>query len=161
MAIALDDVLTILDEHYNKVKALDTLNQELFQLHMAYKETSYWGICLSRHLHVLAASFLNCFPPDGVPELKQDHFYGGLPKRLKVMVAYLKASPHKKTYSDYLRAVREAEKEESLFGDGTDYRPHWCKGHLCGSRKCLYLSPRLSYRLGSSGQSPDSPGHPG
>ena len=32
----------------------------------------------------------------------------------KAMVAYLKANPHKKTYSDYPRAVREAEKEESM-----------------------------------------------
>ena len=47
MAITLDDVLTILDEHYNNVKALDTLNQDLFQLKMADKETiSDWGICL-------------------------------------------------------------------------------------------------------------------
>ena len=30
--ITLDDVLTILDEHYNNIKALDALNQELFQL---------------------------------------------------------------------------------------------------------------------------------
>ena len=30
MDITLDDVLTILDEHYNNVKALDALNQELF-----------------------------------------------------------------------------------------------------------------------------------
>ena len=30
------------------------------------------------------------------------------------MVAYLKASPHKKTYSDYLQATREVEKEESM-----------------------------------------------
>ena len=30
------------------------------------------------------------------------------------MVAYLKASPHKKTYSNYLWAAREAEKEESM-----------------------------------------------
>ena len=30
------------------------------------------------------------------------------------MVAYLKASPHEKTYSDYLQAAREAEKEESM-----------------------------------------------
>ena len=30
MDITLDDVQTILDEHYNNVKALDTLNQELF-----------------------------------------------------------------------------------------------------------------------------------
>ena len=30
--IALDDVLMILDEHYNNVKALDALNQELFQM---------------------------------------------------------------------------------------------------------------------------------
>ena len=35
--ISLDDVLTILDEHYNNVKALDTINQELFQLWMADK----------------------------------------------------------------------------------------------------------------------------
>ena len=28
--ITLDDVLTILDEHYNNVKVLDVLNQELF-----------------------------------------------------------------------------------------------------------------------------------
>ena len=49
--ITLDYVLTILDEHYNNVKALDVLNQELFQLQMADKETVLdWGICLSRHL---------------------------------------------------------------------------------------------------------------
>ena len=30
------------------------------------------------------------------------------------MVAYLKASLHKKAYSDYLWAVREAEKVESM-----------------------------------------------
>ena len=35
----LDDVLTILDKHYNNVKALNTLNQELFQLRMVDKET--------------------------------------------------------------------------------------------------------------------------
>ena len=49
MDITLDDVLTILDEHYNNMKALDALNQELFQLWMANKETiSDWGICLLR-----------------------------------------------------------------------------------------------------------------
>ena len=45
--ITLDDVLTILDEHYNNVKALDALNQELFQMHMGKKETVLdWGVCL-------------------------------------------------------------------------------------------------------------------
>ena len=79
--ITLDDVLIILDEHYNNEKALDALNQELFQLWMADKETvSDWGIHLSRHLQILAASFPDCFPPDHVAELKRDHFYGGLPK---------------------------------------------------------------------------------
>ena len=53
MDITLDDVLTILDKHYNNVKVLDTLNQELFQLQMVDKETvSDWGIHLSRHLQV-------------------------------------------------------------------------------------------------------------
>ena len=114
MDITLDNGLMILDEHYNNVKALDALNQELFQLQMADKETiSDWGVCLLRHLQVLAASFPNHFPPNHVADLKQDHFYGGFPKRLKAMVAYLKASPYEKTYSDYLWAVREAEKEES------------------------------------------------
>ena len=105
----------ILDEHYNNVKALDTLNQELFQLRMADKETVLdWGVHLSRHLHVLAASFPNHFPPDHVAELKRDCFYGGLPKQLKVIVAYLKVGPQEGTYSDYLRATREAEKEDSI-----------------------------------------------
>ena len=71
--ITLDDVLTILDEHYNNVKALDALNQELFQLCMGEKETvSDWGVCLSRHLQILAASFPECFPPDCVAKLKCD-----------------------------------------------------------------------------------------
>ena len=79
--ITLDDVLTILDEHYNNVKVLDALNQELFQMRMADKETvSDWGVHLSRHLQILAGSFPDCFPPDCVAEWKRDHFYGGLPK---------------------------------------------------------------------------------
>ena len=115
MDITLDNVLTILDEHYNNVKALDVLNQELFQLWMADKETvSDWGICLSRHLQILAASSSDHFPPDHVVELKRDHFYGGLPKQLKAMVAYLKVGPQVRMYSDYLRAAWEAEKEDSI-----------------------------------------------
>ena len=106
MDIMLDDVLTILDEHYNNVTALDALNQELNQLRMVDKETVLdWGVCLSRHLQVLAASFPDCFPPDQVAELKRDGFYGRLPKCLKVMVAYLKAGLQVRTYSDYLRAA--------------------------------------------------------
>ena len=115
MDITLDDVLTILDEHYNNVKALDALNQELFQLRMAEKETVLdWGVCLLRHLQVLAASFADCFPPDWVAELKRDHFHGGLPKQLKVMVAYLKVGLQVRMYSDYLKATQEVEKEDSL-----------------------------------------------
>ena len=115
MDITLDDVLAILDEYYNNVKALDALNQELFQLQMADKETiSDWDICLLRCLQVLAASFPDHFPPNHVAELKGDRFYGRLPKRLKAMVAYLKASLQEKTYSDYLWVAREVEKEESM-----------------------------------------------
>ena len=105
----------ILDEHYNNVKALDALNQELFQLQMVDKETvSDWGVCLSRHLQVLATYFPDCFPPDQVAELKRDCFYGGLPKHLKAMVSYVKVGPQVRTYSDYLRAAREVEKEDSM-----------------------------------------------
>ena len=81
---------------------------------MADKETVLdWGVHLSRHLQVLAASFPDHFPPDHVAGLKRDCFYGRLPKQLKVMVAYLKVGPQVRTYSDYLRAIREAEKEDS------------------------------------------------
>ena len=56
--ITLNEVLTILDEHYNNVKALDALNQELFQMRMAEKETvSDWGVTSLGHLQILAASF--------------------------------------------------------------------------------------------------------
>ena len=82
---------------------------------MTDKETvSDWGVCLPRHLQVLATSLPYCFPPDCVAKLKRHCFYGGLPKRLKVMVAYLKVGPQVRTYSDYLRATREAEKEDSI-----------------------------------------------
>ena len=65
MDITLDDVLIILDEHYNNMTALDALNQELYQLWMADKETVLdWGVHLLRHLQVLAASYPNFFPPD-------------------------------------------------------------------------------------------------
>ena len=60
------------------------------------------------------ASFPECFPPDCIPKLKQDCFYGGLFKWLQAMVAYLKASTNERTYSDYLWPVREAEKEEAM-----------------------------------------------
>ena len=61
--ITLDDVLMILDEHYNNVKVLDPLNQELFQMRMADKETvSDWDVCLSRHLQILAVPFQTIFP---------------------------------------------------------------------------------------------------
>ena len=58
--VTLNEVLTILDEHNNNVKALDALNQELFQMRMADKETvSDWGVHPSQHLQILVASFPN------------------------------------------------------------------------------------------------------
>ena len=80
MDMTLDNVLTILDEHYNNDKALDTLNQELFQLWMTDKETVFdWGVHLSRHLQVLAASFPDYFPPNLVVELKEIIFMAASP----------------------------------------------------------------------------------
>ena len=65
MDITLVDMLTILDEHYDNVKTLDALNQELFQPWMGKKEAVLdWGVLLSRHLQVLAALFPNRFLPD-------------------------------------------------------------------------------------------------
>ena len=82
---------------------------------MGEKETVLdWEVCLSKHLLVLAALFPDRLLPDRVAKLKQDHFYGGLPKWLKAMVAYLKATPDEKTYSDYLHAAWEAKKEETM-----------------------------------------------
>ena len=64
-------MLMILDEHYNNVKVLDALNQNLFQLQMVDKEIiSDWGVSLSRHLQVLTASFPNHFPPNRVVGVK-------------------------------------------------------------------------------------------
>ena len=104
-----------LDKHYNNVKVLDALNQRVVSAVNEEKgDCMRMGCLLLRHLQVLAASFPECFPPDCMAELKYDCFFGGLPKWLKAMVAYLKASPWEKTYSDYLCAMREAEKEDSV-----------------------------------------------
>ena len=78
------------------------------------RDSVRWGVYLSKHLQVLVASFPEHFPLDHIAVLKHDHFYGGLPKQLKAMVTYLEASTNKKTYSSYLWAVREAEKEEVM-----------------------------------------------
>ena len=80
------------------------------------KRSQYWtgGWHLLRHLQVLAALFLEHFPPDHIGKLKCDCFYGGLPKRLKAMVAYLKAIANEKMYSDYLCAAWKSEKEEAM-----------------------------------------------
>ena len=80
MDITLDDVLTILDEHYNNVKVLDTLNQELFQLWMSDKETGasiFPGISRFWQLPSLIAS------PDRVAELKIDAFMVDFPSDWK------------------------------------------------------------------------------
>ena len=50
MDITLDDVLTILVEHYNNVKALDAPNQELFQLQMADKKLFWIGESVSQDI---------------------------------------------------------------------------------------------------------------
>ena len=115
--ITLDDVLMVLDKHYNNVKELDALNQELFQLWMADKETMLdWGVCLSRHLQILAASFPDHFPSECIAELKKGSLLWWTSQvQLKAMVAYLKVGPQERTYSDYLRATaREAEKEDLI-----------------------------------------------
>ena len=80
MDITLDDILNILDEHYNNIKALDALNQGLFQMHIGKKETvSDWRVNLSRHLQILMASFPECFPADWVAKLEHDCLYWQTP----------------------------------------------------------------------------------
>ena len=112
--ITLDDVLAMLDEHYNNVKALDVLNQELFQLWMGEETVSEWGVHLSRHLQILTASFLESFVPDHIPKVKHYCFYSEMPKQFKAMVAFLKASSNEKMYPDYLWVACEAKKEEVM-----------------------------------------------
>ena len=113
--ITLDGMITVLDEHYNNVKAQDALNQELFQLSMTDNETVLdWGVHASRYLQILAATFLERFPLDHIANLKWDHFYGGLPKWSKAMVAYLKATTNEKTYPYYLWVAWKVEKEEAM-----------------------------------------------
>ena len=63
MDVTLDEVLTILDEHYNNVKALDALNQELFQLRIGEKETVLdWGYAFPGTSSSLQPHFPTDFP---------------------------------------------------------------------------------------------------
>ena len=113
--ITLDDVLMILDKHYNNVKALDALNQELFQMRMADKETVLdWGVCLSRHLQILAASFPRPFSPTSCSRTKERSFLWWTYQTIESDGGLPQGRTSGKTYSDYLRATREAEKEDSI-----------------------------------------------
>ena len=59
-------------------------------MRMADKETVLdWGVCLSRHLQILAVSFPDCFPSDRIAELERSFLWwtsqtiesnGGLPQ---------------------------------------------------------------------------------
>ena len=96
MEITLDDIFTILDKLYNNVKALDALNQELC---MGEKETvSGWEVCYQDTCKILAASFLECFPPDHVAELKCDHFKADFLNGSRLWWPIWKASANEKTY---------------------------------------------------------------
>ena len=125
--ITLDGVLTMLDEHYNN----------------GWERDGIWvGVHLSRHLKILMASFLECFPPDHIAKLKCEHFYGRLPKWFKVMVAYLKVSANEKTYSEYLWAAWEAKKEEAMEAShnpamASKVSPEWWASFPCGSSKAV------------------------
>ena len=133
----------MLDEHYNHVKALDALNQELFQLQMGGKEmVSEWGVHLLRHLQILMALVSECILPDHIAKLNHGCFYGGLPKHFKVMLAYLKASSNEKMYSDYLSVAQEAEKEEAMEPccnppTANTSQPQWWASFLCRSSKAV------------------------
>ena len=83
-------------------------------MHGWKRDSTGLGVHLSRHLQVLVVSFLEHFPLDCTAELKHDCFHSGLPKWLKEIVVYLKASTNEKMYSVYLQVVREAEKEEAM-----------------------------------------------
>ena len=79
-----NDVLMILDEHYNNVKVLDVLNQELLQMQMAEKETvSDWGVHLSRHLQILAASFPRSFSPGSCGRTEEGSFLWWTPPMIE------------------------------------------------------------------------------
>ena len=111
----MDDVLTILDEHYNNVKLLDALDQELFQLWMADKETkSDWGIHLSRHLQVLSASFPDHFSPRSCDGAEEGLLLWQTSQAIDGNGSLPEDGTHVRTYSDYLRAAREAEKEDLI-----------------------------------------------
>ena len=105
---------------------------------MDEKETvSDWGVHLLRHLQILMVSFL-------VTKLKCNHFYGRLPKQLKAMVAYLKASAHEKMYSNCLWVAREVEKEEAMEPSHSQTtnktsKARWWVSVLCKSWKACSL----------------------
>ena len=81
MDITIDDVLMILDEHYNNVKVLDVLNQGLFQLQKLIRRLYQTGVSASVDTYKYwQYPSQTTFPLDHVAELKRDHFYGGLPK---------------------------------------------------------------------------------
>ena len=113
--ITLDDVLMILEEHYNNVKVLDALNQELFQMRMADKETVLDCGDLSLQAFTNIGSILSRpFSPRLCSRTKERSFLWWTFQTIESNGGLPEGRPQVRMYSDYLRATGEAEKEDSI-----------------------------------------------
>ena len=105
----------VLDEHYNNVKVLDDAESRVIPIANGWQGYGVRLECLPLQTPTNTGSVL---PSPLSPRLcsgtEEGSLFGGLPKQLKVMVDYLKVGPQVRTYSDYLRAAREAEKEDLI-----------------------------------------------
>ena len=79
----LNDVLQILDEHYDVIMMFDILSKELYSLKQGSSENvAEFGICLLQQVQILKSEYPGRIQPEHVEEMKHAHFHEGLnPKK--------------------------------------------------------------------------------
>ena len=84
----LDDVLQILDEHYDVVMTFDALSRELYSLKQGSGENvAEFGVYLSQQVLILQSEYPGRIQPEHIEEMKHDCFYQGLNLEYQWMLA--------------------------------------------------------------------------
>ena len=107
----LNDVLWMLDEHYNVVMTFNTLSKELYSLRKgSSKNIAELRVCLLQQVQVLQSEYPGRIQLEPLEEMKHDCFYKSLTLEYRQMLAHKVDGEHPASYSDLPLAVQKLER---------------------------------------------------